>query len=83
MFPFRAPMGTMEEIGKQNMAMLQNAMKIWAPFGFEAGRPTGAPQAASPASEPGAGVQGTESLDELRKQLEAMQARLSELSKKG
>jgi polyhydroxyalkanoate synthesis repressor PhaR len=83
MFPFRAPMGTMEEIGKQNMAMLQNAMKMWAPFGFEAGRPTGAPQAAPAAPEPGADVQGTESLDELRKQLEAMQARLSELSKKG
>jgi polyhydroxyalkanoate synthesis repressor PhaR len=79
MFPFGAPMGgTIEEIGKQNMALLQNAMKMWAPFGFEAGK---APAASAPA-EPGAGVQGTESLDELRRQLEAMQARLADLSKK-
>ncbi|MBI1245444.1 MAG: polyhydroxyalkanoate synthesis repressor PhaR [Alphaproteobacteria bacterium] len=76
MFPFGAPMGTMEEIGKQNMAMLQNAMKMWAPFGFE-GAAKPAPGESAPAAE-----QGGESLDELRKQLEAMQSRLSELSKK-
>ena len=80
MFPFGAPMGgTIEEIGKQNMALLQNAMKMWAPFGFEGGK---GPAAPATSAEPGANVQGTESLDELRKQLEAMQSRLSDLSKK-
>ena len=78
--PLGSPLGSIEEIGKQNMALMQNALKMWSPFGFEGG---GASAPASPAApEPGANVKGDESLDELRRQLEEMQARLTTLTKK-
>ena len=76
-----SPLGSIEEIGKQNMALMQNALKMWSPFGFEGGAGASAAPAASP--EPGANVKGDESLDELRRQLEEMQARLAGLTKKG
>jgi polyhydroxyalkanoate synthesis repressor PhaR len=78
--PLSAPLGSIEEIGKQNMALMQNALKMWSPFGFEGGAGTGAAPTATP--EPGANVKGDESLDELRRQLEEMQARLTTLTKK-
>jgi polyhydroxyalkanoate synthesis repressor PhaR len=75
--PLGAPLGSIEEIGKQNMALMQNALKMWSPFGYET--PHADP---APAAEPGANVKGDESLDELRRQLEEMQARLTSLTKK-
>lgn len=78
--PLGSPLGSIEEIGKQNMALMQNALKMWSPFGFEGGAGAGAAPAAMP--EPGANIKGDESLDELRRQLEEMQARLTTLTKK-
>ena len=78
--PLGSPLGSIEEIGKQNMALMQNALKMWSPFGFEGGAGPSAAPAASP--EPGANIKGDESLDELRRQLEEMQARLTTLTKK-
>ncbi len=80
MFPFPSSVGAMEEMGKQNLALFQNAMKMWGlgavPGAGEAPAP-GAPSAAAPAAKAG------ESIDLLREQLEAMQSQLEALSKKG
>lgn len=83
MFPFPNSMGAMEEMGKQNLAMFQNAMKMWGIDPTRMGVP-GMPGAAGAGETPpaGAAAKGEESLDTLREQLEAMQARLESLSKK-
>lgn len=81
--PLGTPLGSIEDIGKQNMALMQNALKMWSPFGLEGTASAAKPAAAPPSSEPGADVKGDESFDELRRQLEEMQARLAGLTKKG
>lgn len=83
MFPFPNSMGAMEEMGKQNLAMFQNAMKMWGIDPSRMGMP-GAPGAApgAPAGETPAAAKGAESLETLRDQLEAMQARLEAMTKK-
>jgi polyhydroxyalkanoate synthesis repressor PhaR len=78
-----SPFGGIEEIGKQNMALMQNALKMWSPFGLEGTASAAKPAAAPPSSEPGADIKGDETFDELRRQLEEMQARLAGLTKKG
>jgi polyhydroxyalkanoate synthesis repressor PhaR len=77
-FPFGQQM---EEMGKQNLALFQNAMKqMFTPFGVNMpGMPDakpGAPDAAP--KKPDA----PSSIDELRNQLAAMQRRLDDLTKK-
>jgi polyhydroxyalkanoate synthesis repressor PhaR len=77
MFPFG---NQFEEMTKQNMALFQNAMKMFTPFGFDPskagemkpGEPSAAPKAAG----------GEGDLDKIKSELEAMQRRLEELSKK-
>jgi polyhydroxyalkanoate synthesis repressor PhaR len=82
MFPFPNSMGAMEEMGKQNLAMFQNAMKMWGIDPTRMGVP-GMPGATPPASgEAPSGDKTVETFDVLRQQLEAMQARLDSLSKK-
>jgi polyhydroxyalkanoate synthesis regulator protein len=68
MFPFAQQF---EEMGKQNMAFLQNAMQMFSPFRADADR---APQA-----EP---ERGSSDLDQMRAQLAEMQRRLDELQRK-
>jgi polyhydroxyalkanoate synthesis repressor PhaR len=71
------PMQRLEEMGKQNMALFENAMKMWNPFA--AGRtPSSAPNsAANGGSTPEKG----EDIDALKSQLNAMQAQLEKLVK--
>ena len=70
-FPFSTQI---EDLNKQNMAMFQTTMsQIWAPF---------AQQRAD--AEAAAGIkpaEGAAGLDDLKRQMEAMQRRLDELSK--
>jgi polyhydroxyalkanoate synthesis repressor PhaR len=71
MFPF----GRFEELGKQNMAFLEQAMRMWNPFKVP------------PVSQPGEEqekpmVAATESLDNLKAQMDALQRQLEELAKK-
>jgi polyhydroxyalkanoate synthesis repressor PhaR len=74
-FPFS---GQLEELSKQNMQMFQKAMsQLWAPFGQQPGG--GAPAADS---KPAQAADEDASLTELRRQMELMQRRLEELSKK-
>jgi len=69
------PMTRMEEMGKQNMAMFENAMKVFNPFAQMA-------KGRSDTSTPGgAGPAKGEDIDALKNQLDAMQARLDKLAK--
>jgi len=69
--------GVYEETIRQNLAMFDRAMKMFSPFGLpradEAAAET--PRAAEPAAD--------DSLAELKKQMEAMQAQIAKLASKG
>lgn len=82
------------ELSKQNMAMFENAMKMFNPFMSTAPGAPGAggntddgpstDRAADPSIDPGEGTSGEESdeMDAMRKQLDALQNQLNELSGK-
>jgi polyhydroxyalkanoate synthesis regulator protein len=72
LFPF-APQ--LEEMGKQNMALFQNAIKMFAPFPMGKGG-MGVPGGAEPTGDE------ESELQRLRQELEEMQRRLGELSRK-
>jgi len=72
-----SPMGVLEEQAQRNMAMFQQAMKLWAPFAGGANFP-GMPKA-DDASEDDA---KDEQLTQLRKQMEAMQKQLDAMARK-
>ena len=69
MFPF----GRFEELGKQNMAFLEQAMRMWNPFKVPPG-----PAAGEVPEKPAA----AESLDALKAQMNALQQQLEALAKK-
>jgi polyhydroxyalkanoate synthesis repressor PhaR len=71
------PMQRMEEMGKQNLALFENAMKMFNPFASQA-RAGDAAGASSPSSKPSS---GGENLDSLKSQLDALQARLDRIAK--
>jgi polyhydroxyalkanoate synthesis repressor PhaR len=77
-FPFGQQL---EEMGKQNLALFQNAMKtMFSPFGLNV---PGAPDAKPGSAErPETKKAETSSIDDLRAQLAAMQKRLDDLTKK-
>ena len=77
--------GSLEEMGKQNMAMFEQAMQMFTPFtgGAMGGKPE-APTAAAQAEPAEAEGDDTNSaLSELQKQMLAMQKRLEEMEDKG
>ena len=74
LFPFGQQL---EEMGKQNMAIFQNAMKMFSPFKFENG---GTPDA--PAAEGGVPAPSGDELQRLQHELEEMQRRLGDLARK-
>jgi polyhydroxyalkanoate synthesis regulator protein len=86
MFPF----GNLEEMGKQNMALFENAMRMFSPFAGAEGKPReGKPGEGTPgeggASRP-AGPQGEnagakESLDALKAQIDQLQKQIDTLNK--
>lgn len=71
MFPF----ASLEEVGKQNMALFESAMKAFSPFPVEA---------ASEAEEDGApamaGGTNSDALEKLKRQMDALQHQLDSLS---
>jgi polyhydroxyalkanoate synthesis repressor PhaR len=73
MFPF----GQFEQMGKQNMAMIERAMKMVFPFGAEGGvgevDATGAVRPAAPPADP------KQAIDQLKRQLDALQRQLDGL----
>lgn len=76
MFPF----GNLEEMGKQNMAMFENAMKMWTPMGPDNAAENGkAPEKSE--EKPEADVSAAESLDDLKTKVEELQKQLDVISK--
>ncbi|MEC4591454.1 MULTISPECIES: polyhydroxyalkanoate synthesis repressor PhaR [Nitrospirillum] len=71
MFPF----GSFEEVGKQNMAMFERAMRMFSPLaGAEGGKPEGAE---APKAKP---ASGGGQFDELQKRLDELQQQLVSLT---
>jgi polyhydroxyalkanoate synthesis repressor PhaR len=74
-----------EEQARQNMALFEQAMRVWAPFaaGYGPGQTPPVPGAAPPAAPgdaPESAAEG-EALDDLRRQMALMQAQLDQLTK--
>ena len=87
------PFNQLEEMGKQNMAIFEQAMKVFSPFkdagggepGADAGDP-GEPHTGEPRDESAAGAASSdaeaERIDALQKQMQDMQRQLAEMRKK-
>jgi polyhydroxyalkanoate synthesis repressor PhaR len=76
------PFQQFESMGKQNMAMFEQAMRMFNPFG--AG-PGGTPPQANGAAEPPkppAPAENDAKIDDLKRKLDELQGQLAELSKK-
>jgi polyhydroxyalkanoate synthesis repressor PhaR len=70
------PFNTLEAMGKQNMSMIEQAMRVFTPFGIGGGTlPTGAVHPA-PAAE------ADSQLEEMQQRLAEMQRQLQEIGKK-
>jgi len=65
------PFGQFEEMGKQNMALFERAMKMFSPFPAEKGN-----------GEEGVGASGASDLDTLKDRLNALQREIDQLTKK-
>jgi polyhydroxyalkanoate synthesis repressor PhaR len=86
------PFQQFESMGKQNMAMFENAMRMFNPFGTAPGSsPAGAPAASPPAApanghepaKPEAAAPSNDSaIDDLKRKLDELQSQLAELGKK-
>ncbi len=76
LFPFQP----FEEMGKQNMAFFESAMKMFSPF---YGTGTGTGTGTGDGGEPGEGKPAAPALDDLQERLNAMQRQLDALSKSG
>ena len=76
--PFRGifPMEQLEQMGRQNMALFENAMKMLNPFGqMPGGKPSGGEE------KPQAQDKKGENIEDLKAQLNEMQAQLAKLVK--
>ena len=67
--------GLMEEAAKQNMAMFQNAMKMFPSFAAGYIQPGAAPKAEPPSAAP-----GSDPLAEMRRQMDEMRAQIDRLA---
>ncbi|WP_431858930.1 polyhydroxyalkanoate synthesis repressor PhaR [Azospirillum sp.] len=74
------PFGGLEQMGKQNLAMFERAMRMFTPFGpHEEGAEGGA--APAPAAKPPAAAD--HSLDELQKRVDDLQKQIASITKTG
>lgn len=79
MFPFG---GALEEMSKQNVAMLEQAMKMWSPFPGEAADRSGSEPTRAQAAE--AAARDAEArLAEMQRRVEDLQRQLEEMGRKG
>jgi polyhydroxyalkanoate synthesis repressor PhaR len=74
------PFQQFDSMGKQNMAMFEQAMRMFNPFGTGQGPPT-ANGAAEPQASP-APPEKEAAIDDLKRKLDELQGQLAELSKK-
>ncbi|MBO6826089.1 MAG: polyhydroxyalkanoate synthesis repressor PhaR [Sneathiella sp.] len=72
-----------EEMGRQNMAMFNQAMKMFSPQGFGNGTETEAqPEEVKPAPAPAPADDTTQMMKQLQEQLSQMQSRIDEMDNK-
>jgi polyhydroxyalkanoate synthesis repressor PhaR len=85
------PFQQFESMGKQNMAMFENAMRMFNPFGKGQPGAGGTPPAGANGQEPASAAKGPETpaaasneaaIDDLKRKLDELQGQLAELSKK-
>jgi len=82
------PFQQFESMGKQNMAMFENAMRMFNPFGKGQPGAAGAPPSAANGQEPAkpetaaAPASNEAAIDDLKRKLDELQGQLAELSKK-
>jgi polyhydroxyalkanoate synthesis repressor PhaR len=77
-------LGRIEDMNRQNMAMFEQALKMFNPFAGTAGQGTqpGAGPTASPPSPPPAGqAVSADAVDELRKKLDELNRQVAELTR--
>jgi polyhydroxyalkanoate synthesis repressor PhaR len=76
------PFGRFEEMGKQNLALFEQAMQMFNPF-RAAGTPgaTGAPEGAAAPDIAGQAKKAADSVDALRQQLEQLQEKIDALGR--
>ena len=68
-----------ENMTRQNLALFENAMAMFTPFGA-AGGAAGKAEGGKPAAKPG--PQGTEDIADLKEEMEAMRRQLAELTQR-
>ena len=76
----RFPFGSLEELGRQNMAFVENAMRVFNPFAAKPG--AAAPAEEKPPQPEPAKPEGGDALTELQKKLAALEKQIESLSKK-
>ena len=74
---FPTPFAGLEELGKQNLAMMERAMSLFSPFRPGEGGGLGAP--ASPSAAPGTG--GAQTVEALKEEIESLKRQLAEAQK--
>lgn len=74
------PMGQLEEMGRQNMAIFENAMRMFSPFGAPGESETPPPAEEKKASPPETGDQ--DQITALEKKLDALQAQIEAMTRK-
>ncbi len=77
-----SPFGQLEEMGKKNMAMFEEAMKMFTPFAPDGAGGDGDKKPAAKGEKTGGGKQGesADQMDDLRHRLEQMQQQIDQLS---
>ena len=75
------PFGSLEEMSKQNMALMEKALSMFAPFGDAKGQGQGGePAKAEPAPARGAAAGAETALFDLKQQIDALQKQIESLN---
>ena len=80
------PAGNIEEMGKQNLALFESAMRMFSPFGAEAQKSSDKPgnsMAAGDETGAAGGESDPDTLAKLQQQVDLLQTQIEELSKAG
>jgi polyhydroxyalkanoate synthesis repressor PhaR len=74
------PFGNLEEMGKQNLALFEQAMRMWSPFGQQGQKP--ATPAATPPRPTQSPAQSKDDVARLQSELDQLKARIERLTGK-